>query len=134
MDHNQLRIESQGVVQIEYEAGKGDFAFAIIRLIPNYGVLVTLDWNQTQAFIKVCELVFENIEMYQEQGVPNYIWADTGFHFMAPLYDKPEVFWFCYGPLSCYVPKGKVLTAYKDLQKALELLGGKDRFSQDTHN
>jgi hypothetical protein len=44
------------------------------------------------------------------------------------------LFWFSFGPLNCYVPKERVLTAYRDLQTSLELLGGKERFCKDAHN
>lgn len=132
-DTNNVASKKQGVVEIEYDEVTGAFLSAVIHAIPDYGVLLTLDWPQTWGLLQVCEYVFEPSEI-KEEHVPKDLWADTGFRFMAPLCDRPDMFWLSFGPLNCYVPTERMKTVYQDLKATLDLLGGTDRFIPEHQN
>lgn len=125
--------EDHGVIQIQYAKDSGEFEWAVIRAIPN-GVLLTLDWNQTWALLRVCEHVFEAPAEFEKRYISNHLWANTGFHFMAPLKDHNAPFWFSHGPLNCYVPREKMQTVYRDLKAALHIAGSPERFIRDRQN
>ena len=129
-----IQGESQGTVQVFYDDGTGALIAALLSAVPEHGIQIILNWNQTQALLKVCEQVFESSNSYNPMYPPNHLWSDTGFHFMAPRIENPELFWFCFGALNCNVPSARVKVAFQDLKTVFERLGGFDRFNPDCHN
>ena len=118
-----IRSESQGAVQVFYHEETGAFEMAVISALPEHGVMLTLDRTQTRALLDVCQHVFESPEPRIKMGqVPSTLWANTGFHFMGQLPNRPELFWFCFGPLDFYLPTDRVRAHFHDLRAILHLL------------
>ena len=130
----QVRTIKHGAVEIRFEGGSGQFDVAVIQAVPDFGILLTLNWDETWALFKVCEYVFETPDKLEAQYISNHLWAKTKFHFMAPLVDRKDLFWFSYGPVNCYAPRERMLVVFEDLRAAFDLLGGEERFMPDTHN
>lgn len=135
MENNDpIRKISHGSVEIRLENETGRFKQSLIHATSDFGVLLTMNWKETYALLKVCEYVFDNPEKFEKEYLLPWLWANTKFHFMAPLADRKELFWFSYGPLNCYVPTERMREVFSDLKAAFELLGGHERFMYEAHN
>ena len=120
--------KKSGAVEIEYDYETGAFLTAVIHAIPDFGVLLTLDWPQTWGLYKVCDYVFERPEEFKVKGTQSHLWAKTGFHYIAPTCDRKDLFWLSFGPLNCWVPTNRMKVVYEDLKAALDLCGGPGQF------
>lgn len=129
-----IRSESEGSAQLFYHEKSGALQATVISALPEHGIILTLNLNQTQALLKICEQVFESPYCYNPLNPPNHLWSDTGFHFMAPSPDKKDLFWFSFGSLNCYVPTKRMKVVFQDLKTVFDRLGGLDRFIPDCHN
>ena len=126
----EISCERYGVVQIQYDKNRGTFEWAVIRGGPGRHILLTLDLKATWSLLNVCKEVFDTPEELKKRVISKENWADTGFHFMAPLRNNTgaQLFWFSYGPLNSYVLMEEMKTIYHDLKAALDLVGGLGRF------
>lgn len=134
---NELKIDKSvkhGSVEIRLDSETDAFVESVIQAVPDFGVLLTLDWEETWSLFKVCQYVFEDPAKFDEMYISPHLWNKTRFHFMAPLCDRRNLFWFSCGPLNCWVPTERMREVFADLKTALDLAGGLERFMPDTHN
>lgn len=95
---------------------------AVIRTTGEpYGPLLTLPPKDFQALKNVLRYTFENSE-----GVPRAfsfdLWGGSSFFYLAPLVDRPDLFWISCGPLNVYLPTEKMSEVYADIKSAGDLI------------
>ena len=118
-DINGMGQVSTGSVAIQFHEKTRDFIVTIVRTgLPN-GTIYYLNWDQTWALMKVCGYCFSDPKDLKENYPPSHLWANTGFHFLAPLPGNKDLFWISHHPTSSYVPTKIMRAIYQDLRSTL---------------
>lgn len=84
-----------------------------------FEVLLTLDLGETKALFRVLEHVFGHWDERPPYPPPRQLWEGTKFHYLAPLLDRPDIFWISVGAINIYVRAAHMEIVFNDLKAAL---------------
>jgi hypothetical protein len=83
-----------------------------------FEVFLTLPPEESKALFRVLKTLskFKNEKRYFPD---RQLWAFSQFHYIAPLFDRPDIFWISVGPLNSYVKTEHMEIVFNDLKLAL---------------